>query len=146
MARRPVADKRVKLLVCIIKKGDETALTEACNECCAALSFSGLGYGTAKSHYMSYLGLDEIEKRVVYSLIPNYSETRVLRAINKRLKLYLGFRSFRRATKALPWNRELLKKFNQNFCRLVSTNLTSFWTGNAKAFSVGAKRKIREES
>ena len=26
-----------------------------------------------------------------------------------------GFRSPCRATKALPWNRELLKKFNQNF-------------------------------
>ncbi len=89
MARRMGPDKRVKLLVCIIKKGDELALAEACNECCAALSFSAIGFGTAKSHYMSYLGLDEIEKRIVYSLIPNYSETRVLRAVNKRLKLYL---------------------------------------------------------
>ena len=89
MAKRPATDRRVKLLFCIIKKGDEAALTEACNDCCAALSFTGLGYGTAKSHYMSYLGLDEIEKRVVYSLIPDYSESRVLRAINKRLKLYL---------------------------------------------------------
>ncbi len=89
MAKRQSFEKRVKLLVCIIKKGDELALTEACNECCAALSFSGIGFGTAKSHYMSYLGLDEIEKRIVYSLIPNYCETRVLRAINKRLKLYL---------------------------------------------------------
>ena len=90
MAKRiAIPEKRVKLLVCIIKKGDEIALTEACNEQCAALSFSGLGYGTAKSHYMSYLGLDEIEKRIVYSLIPNYCEARVLRAINKRLKLYL---------------------------------------------------------
>lgn len=89
MSKRTSIDKRVKLLVCIIKKGDEIALTEACNECCAALSFSGLGFGTAKSHYMSYLGLDEIEKRIVYSLIPNYCETRVLRAINRRLKLYL---------------------------------------------------------
>lgn len=89
MAKRTTTEKRVKLLVCIIKKGDEIALTEACNEQCAALSFSGLGYGTAKSHYMSYLGLDEIEKRIVYSLIPNYCESRVLKAINKRLKLYL---------------------------------------------------------
>ncbi|MBQ7335203.1 MAG: hypothetical protein IJW92_01860 [Clostridia bacterium] len=90
MAKRTTAaDRRAKLLVCIIKKGDEIALTEACNECCVSLHFSGLGYGTAKSHYMSYLGLDEIEKRVVYSLIPNYCENRVLRAINKRLKLYL---------------------------------------------------------
>ena len=89
MAKRTTPEKRVKLLVCIIKKGDEIALTEACNEQCVALSFSGLGYGTAKSHYLSYLGLDEIEKRIVYSLIPNYCEARVLRAINKKLKLYL---------------------------------------------------------
>ena len=89
MPKKPTTDKRVKLLVCIIKKGDEIALTEACAECCVALNFSAIGYGTAKSHYMSYLGLDEIEKRLVYSLIPNYAETRVLRAINKRLKLYL---------------------------------------------------------
>ena len=89
MPKRTTSEKRVKLLVCIIKKGDEIELTEACNEQCVALSFSGLGYGTAKSHYLSYLGLDEIEKRIVYSLIPNYSEARVLRAINKRLKLYL---------------------------------------------------------
>ena len=89
MAKRTTTEKRVKLLVCIIKKGEEIALTEACNEQCAALSFSGLGYGTAKSHYLSYLGLDEIEKSIVYSLIPNYCEARVLRAINKRLKLYL---------------------------------------------------------
>ena len=90
MAKRTTTpEKRVKLLVCIIKKGDEIALTEACNEQCVALSFSGLGYGTTKSHYMSYLGLDEIEKRIVYSLIPDYCESRILKAINKRLKLYL---------------------------------------------------------
>lgn len=87
--RTTTPEKRVKLLVCIIKKGDEIALTEACNEQCVALSFSGIGYGTAKSHYMSYLGLDEIEKRIVYSLIPDYCESRILKAINKSLKLYL---------------------------------------------------------
>lgn len=89
MAKKPSSDRRVKLLFCIIKKGDELALTDACNECCTALNFTGIGYGTAKSHYMSYLGLDEIEKRVVYSLIPSDCESRVLRTINKRLKLYL---------------------------------------------------------
>lgn len=82
-------EKRAKLLVCIIKKEDEIALTEACSSCCVSLHFSGIGFGTAKSNYMSYLGLDEIEKRMVYSLIPGYSEARVLKAINRRLKLYL---------------------------------------------------------
>ncbi len=65
------------------------ALTEACNETAVSLHFSAIGYGTAKSHYMSYLGLDEIEKRMVYALIPNYAEARVLKAINRKLKLYL---------------------------------------------------------
>ena len=90
MARKNTTfEKRAKLLVCIIKKEDEIKLTEACNECCVSLHFSGIGYGTAKSNYMSYLGLDEIEKRIVYALIPNYSEPAVLRAINRKLKLYL---------------------------------------------------------
>ena len=82
-------EKRAKLLVCIIRKEDEIALTEACNECCVSLHFSAIGYGTAKSHYMSYLGLDEIEKKFVYALIPNYAEAQVLKNINKRLRLYL---------------------------------------------------------
>lgn len=90
MARKTAAqEKRAKLLVCIIKKKDEIALCEALSECCVSLHFSGLAYGTAKSHYMSYLGLDEEEKRIVYSLIPDYCERQVLRAINRRLKLYL---------------------------------------------------------
>lgn len=90
MAKKaPTPEKRAKLLVCIIKKEDEIALCEACNEVCVSLHFSGIGFGTARSNYMSYLGLDEIEKRVVYALIPNYSEARVLKAINRRLKLYL---------------------------------------------------------
>ena len=82
-------EKRAKLLVCIIKKQDEIALCEACNEVCVSLHFSGIGFGTARSNYMSYLGLDEVEKRVVYSLIPDFCEARVLKAINRRLKLYL---------------------------------------------------------
>lgn len=89
MAKKPEFEKRAKLLVCIIKKGDVMALTEACNESAVSLHFSAIGYGTAKSHYMSYLGLDEIEKRMVYALIPNYAEARVLKAINRKLKLYL---------------------------------------------------------
>jgi len=81
--------RRVKMMVCIIGREDEAALTEICNEQCVSLHFSAIAFGTAKSNYLSYLGLDEIEKRVVYSLIPDYCEERLLRAINKRLRLYL---------------------------------------------------------
>lgn len=82
-------DKRAKLLVCILGKEDELRLPEVCNECCISLHFSTIAFGTARSNYISYLGLDEIEKRITYSLIPNYCEARVMRAINKKLKLYL---------------------------------------------------------
>lgn len=82
-------DKRVKLLIGIINKKDEAAFTAAVNENCVALHSSGLAFGTAKSNYLAYLGLDEIEKRVVYSLIPEYTQHKVLRSINKSLKLYL---------------------------------------------------------
>lgn len=82
-------EKRAKLLVCILGKEDELRLPEVCNECCVSLHFSSIAFGTARSNYISYLGLDEIEKRITYSLIPNYCEQRVLRAINKKLKLYL---------------------------------------------------------
>ena len=90
MAKKITApQKEVKLLVCILGKQAELRLPEVCNECCVSLHFSSIAFGTARSNYMSYLGLNEIEKRITYSLIPNYAEGRVLRAINKKLKLYL---------------------------------------------------------
>ena len=106
MARKSANDRRAKLLVCIIKKGNEQALTDACNECCPTLSFTGIGYGTAKSHYMSYLGLDEVEKRVVYSLIPNYCEGTVLRV---RTGMFCKFGSVdeRRPVAVKAWRNSL---------------------------------------
>ena len=90
MAKKPInTEKRAKLLVCILGKEDELRLPEVCNECCVSLHFSSLAFGTARSNYISYLGLNEVEKRITYSLIPNYCEKRVMRAINKKLKLYL---------------------------------------------------------
>lgn len=88
MSKRTQHD-RVKLLVCILGRENEIALSEVANEFCVSLTFSTIGFGTAKSHYMSYLGLDEIEKRVVYALFPSYVEKPLMRSINKRLKLYL---------------------------------------------------------
>ena len=90
MARKNTApEKRAKLLVCILSKEDEHRLPAVCNECGVSLHFSTIAFGTARSNYISYLGLGEIEKRLTYSLIPNYCENRILRAINKKLRLYL---------------------------------------------------------
>lgn len=82
-------DKRVKLLVGIINKEDETKLTEVINEFGVAIHFSGIGYGTANSNYRSYFGFNEIEKRVTMSLVPDALEHTILNAIGHTLKLYL---------------------------------------------------------
>ena len=82
-------DKRVKMLVSIINKADQEKLTETLNRYCTSLHFSGIGRGTARSHHRSYFGIDDVEKRVTFSLIPGYLEHTLLNAIGKELKLYL---------------------------------------------------------
>ena len=86
------ANKRVKVLVSIIGSADEAKLTEVINRFGTALHFSGIGHGTARSHHRSYFGLDDVEKRVTYSLIPSYLEKQILFAVEKELKLYLAGR------------------------------------------------------
>ena len=82
-------NKRAKLLIGIVNKEDEFAFTTAVNKCCTALHFSGVGHGTARSSYMSYFGINDIEKRVVFSIIPESLERTVLTTISQDLRLYL---------------------------------------------------------
>ncbi len=82
-------ERRVKLLVSIINKEDESKLTETLNRSCVAMHFSGVGHGTARSNYRTYFGFNEIEKRVVFSLIPDSQDHIVLDAVGRALKLYL---------------------------------------------------------
>lgn len=81
--------KRTKLLVAIINKEDHDTYTASVNSLCTALHFSGIGHGTARSSYMSYFGINDIEKRVVFSIIPEKLEHNILEAAGKALKLYL---------------------------------------------------------
>jgi nitrogen regulatory protein PII len=87
--KRKQDDKRVKLLVSIIGKDGQEKLTETLNQYSVAMHFSGIGHGTARSHHRSYFGIDDVEKRVTFSLIPSYLERSLLNAIGKELKLYL---------------------------------------------------------
>lgn len=80
---------KVKLLVGIINKEDESRFTEIVNECATAVHFSGVGHGTARSSYMTYFGFNEIEKRITMSLIPGSAEHNILSAVGHGLKLYL---------------------------------------------------------
>lgn len=80
---------RVKLLIGVISKADVRDFTEAVNELAVAVHFAGIAAGTARSNYLSYLGLGEIERRITMSMIPEYAEKQILKSINRRLRLYL---------------------------------------------------------
>lgn len=80
---------RVKLLIGVISKADVKDFTETVNELAVAVHFAGIAAGTARSNYLSYLGLGEIERRITMSMIPEYAEKQILKSINRRLKLYL---------------------------------------------------------
>ena len=82
-------NKRVKFLIGIINKEDEEKFTEIVNDCATAVHFSGVGHGTARSSYMQYFGIGEVEKRITMSLIPASAEHNILNAIGHGLKLYL---------------------------------------------------------
>ena len=87
--KKKQGDKRVKLLVSIINKADQEKLTDTINQLATAMHFSGIGHGTARSHHKSYFGIDDVEKRVTFSLIPSYLEKQLLGAVSRELKLYL---------------------------------------------------------
>ena len=82
-------DRRVKLLLGIVNREDESRMTEIINEVTTAVHFSGVGHGTARSSYMNYFGFNEIDKRVTMSLIPDSAEHEVVSAVGHGLKLYL---------------------------------------------------------
>ncbi|MBE6644670.1 MAG: hypothetical protein E7612_04730 [Ruminococcaceae bacterium] len=87
--RKKQDGKQVKMLVSIINKSDQEKLTETINQHATAMHFSGIGHGTARSHHRSYFGIDDVEKRVTFSLIPGYLEHTLLNAIGRELKLFL---------------------------------------------------------
>ena len=86
---RKATNNRVKLLVSIIDKKDDARYSEIVNDTTVAVSFSGIGHGTARSSYRSYFGFDEVEKRVVFSLFPERVERSLLANLNKGLRLFL---------------------------------------------------------
>jgi hypothetical protein len=86
---RKTKNNRVKLLISIIDRKDDARYSEIVNDTTVAVSFSGIGHGTARSSYMSYFGFDEVEKRVAFSLFPERVERSLLANLNKGLRLFL---------------------------------------------------------
>ena len=86
---RKKAKKRAILLVGIVNKEDEIRFTASVNKNCTAFHASGIGHGTARSSYLSYFGINDIEKRAVFSIIPENLSKSVLKSVGQDLKLYL---------------------------------------------------------
>lgn len=80
---------RVKLLVSIVNKRDEIRLKEVIDDVSVALAVTFDGTGTAHSQVLDYLGIGETEKSVVFSLIPEGDEEKIVREIRNRISLYL---------------------------------------------------------
>ncbi len=81
--------RRTVLLVGIVDKPLVDEYVGTVNSLCVAYHFSGLGFGTAPKTYRNFFGFEEIEKRVVCSLVPSTSVHAVMSGLNRDLKLYL---------------------------------------------------------
>ena len=85
----PRLPNRVKLLVSIVNTKDEPKLRETIDECSVSLAVSFAGAGTAHSQVLDYLGIGETEKAIVFSLIPESDEDRIMHEIRTKISLYL---------------------------------------------------------
>ncbi|MCD7729105.1 MAG: hypothetical protein LUI60_04240 [Clostridia bacterium] len=84
-----VRHNRAKLLISIVNRGDDEALTELINDFSVALTFSVMGKGTARSAVLNYLGIGTSAKVVMLSVIPESDEAAILDSIKNKMELYL---------------------------------------------------------
>lgn len=87
-----IVGNRVKLLVSIINRGEDSRLNEILDEFSVSLSFEFAGTGTARVAVLDYLGIGETQKSVLLSLIPERDEDAILREIRAKMSLYLAGR------------------------------------------------------
>lgn len=87
MSEQKMGRLPVKWLVTIVDRGRGEAAVETLNRIHESIHMISLGKGTASSEVMDYLGLDEPEKDIVMSLIPQPLEKRLLRALGDGLSL-----------------------------------------------------------
>ena len=77
----------IKWLITIVDRGKGETAVSILNRIHSGVHLIGLGKGTASSEIMDYLGLDEPEKDIVMSLIPQPLEKRMLHALGQDMAL-----------------------------------------------------------
>lgn len=85
----PRKKSRTKLLVSIIQPKDAQLLAETINDISRSLSIAVAAEGTARSNLIDYLGLGSPEKTVVFSIIPEVLEKKIMSKISSELKMYM---------------------------------------------------------
>jgi nitrogen regulatory protein PII len=79
---------KTKLLITITDKGKNRKIINLYKRHNVKYSFVLKGSGTAPSSVLEYFGLDEIEKRIIVSVIPEDLETKVLYDLHNKIKIY----------------------------------------------------------
>ncbi|MCD8200833.1 MAG: hypothetical protein LUD47_02040 [Clostridia bacterium] len=87
--KKVVLPNRVKLLISILNHGEEARMSEMLNELSVSLAFSVLGRGTVQGAVLSYLGIGQTDKAVLFSLIPESDEEAILNMIRDEMYLFL---------------------------------------------------------
>ncbi len=81
---------RPKFLVSVVTRGNGRKVKEILNELSVALSISFTGYGTAYSALLDYLGIGQTEKIIIFSIIPEADEERIMKGLRVQMSLYLA--------------------------------------------------------
>ena len=75
-------------LAAVVNRGKGEKLAELFTEYGVKLSFLSLGKGTAEKSILSYLGLGETEKEILYAAMPYVISREILRRLDCEFKLY----------------------------------------------------------
>ena len=75
---------RPKLLISVLNPDDDEKMAQILNEYSVSLNYAFAGTGTARSNVLDYLGIDILEKSVMFSLIPECDEDLILGQIQKK--------------------------------------------------------------
>lgn len=79
--------KRIKLLITIVDRGKGKKLTELFNEDNVRYNIIALGKGTANSEILDYLGLGEIEKDIVLSIVHEEDIKNIFKKLQEKMYL-----------------------------------------------------------
>ena len=81
-------DIKTKLLITITDKNKNRKIINLYKRHNIKYSFILSGYGTASGSMLEYFGLDDIEKRLIVSVIPEKMEGRLMSDLHNKIKIY----------------------------------------------------------